>query len=145
MKITFKVIDYGSAEYKKAVTLREEILRKPLGLTFRPEELKKEEDHIHIGGIENDEVLATAVLVPEGEICKMQRVVVKSDLQSSGIGTQMMKFCEEEAGKREFSKIYCHARDTAVPFYLKNGYSPEGEYFEEDTIPHLQMGKSLEV
>jgi hypothetical protein len=30
-----------------------------------------------------------------------------------------------------------------MPFYLKNSYVPEGDYFVEQTIPHLKMRKTL--
>lgn len=73
----------------------------------------------------------------------MQRVVVKPSLQDQGIGTKLMAFCEDYARLQGYQEIYCHARDSAVNFYLKNKYVPEGDYFEEDTIPHLKMKKSL--
>lgn len=73
----------------------------------------------------------------------MQRVVVKEDLVNTGIGSKMMAFCEDLAKKHGFKTIYCHARDSAVSFYLKNGYLAEGDYFDEDTIPHLKMRKTL--
>ena len=34
LEINFKITEYGSPEYKKAVALRERILRKPIGLSF---------------------------------------------------------------------------------------------------------------
>src|SRR5271169_5532517 len=96
-EVVFKIIAHGSPEYREAVALREEILRKPLGLTFHSEELDLEAEHIHIVGIKGGQVVATAVLVPEGSACKMQRVVVSADMQSSGVGSKMMNFCEEYA------------------------------------------------
>jgi predicted GNAT family N-acyltransferase len=36
-----------------------------------------------------------------------------------------------------------HARQTAVGFYQKLGYSITGEPFEEVTIPHYIMEKAL--
>ncbi len=143
LDIQFKIIEHGTPEYQKAVLLREEILRRPLGLTFSETELRVEKDHIQIVGFGGLEVIATAVLVPEGQDCKMQRVVVKENLMSRGIGSQMMAFCEHYARKRGFKSIYCHARNSAVNFYLKNFYIPEGDYFDEDTIPHLKMRKIL--
>jgi predicted GNAT family N-acyltransferase len=130
-------------EYKSAVLLRECILRAPFGLTFSATELLAEKDHIQIVGLNGSEVIATAVLMPEGQDCKMQRVVVKEDLVNIGIGSQMMAFCEDCAKKHSFKTIYCHARDSAVNFYLKNGYEAEGDYFDEDTIFHLKMRKGL--
>jgi predicted GNAT family N-acyltransferase len=141
--ISFKVIPHGSPIYQEAVHLRESILRQPLGLRFSAEELENEKQHIQIAGILNDEVIATAVLVPEGNICKMQRVVVKDSLQNQSIGSQLMRFCEDHARSLGFKAIYCHARDSAVKFYLNNHYLAESEYFDEDTIPHLKMVKKL--
>lgn len=141
--ITFKIIEHVSPEYKIALHLSEEILRKPLGLTFSREELEQEKDYIQVAGFIDDEVIATVALVPEGEILRMRRVVVRDDLQKQGIASAMMKFCEDYALKNEFKEIYCHARETAVPFYKKNYYLPEGDYFEEQTIPHRKMRKIL--
>lgn len=141
--VTFKVIEHGSPEYKSALHLSEEILRKPLGLTFSQEELEKEKDYVQIVGFRGDELIATVALVPEGEILRMRRVVVRDDLQNQGIASAMMKFCEEYALANGFKEIYCHARQTAVPFYKKNDYLSEGDSFLEQTIPHRKMWKTL--
>jgi predicted GNAT family N-acyltransferase len=74
---------------------------------------------------------------------KMQRVVVADELRSSKIGSKMMAFCERIAIENNKNRIYCHARDTAVNFYLKNDYLAEGDYFPEDGIPHLLMYKEI--
>lgn len=141
--LSFKTIEHGSHDYKRAVCLREDILRKPLGLAFTCEELEKEKDHIHIIGMLGKDVCATAVLVPQGNTLKMQRVAVRKDLQNKGIASTMMTFCEDYATQHGFKEIYCHARQTAVPFYKKNDYLPEGEPFMETTILHLKMRKVL--
>jgi dihydrofolate reductase/ribosomal protein S18 acetylase RimI-like enzyme len=142
-KIHFKLVDYGSEDYKKAVTLREEILRKPLGLFFTKEELALEKDHVHILGFLGQEMCVTAVLVPSGDEMKMQRVASKASFQGKGIGSALMRFCEEYAKTHGFKSIYCHARDTAVQFYLKNQYVLEGDPFDEDGIPHHKMRKLM--
>jgi predicted GNAT family N-acyltransferase len=143
MKLVFKIVPHASKEWKKAVTLREGILRKPLGSYFTPEELAEEKNHIHVVGIINDNIEATAVLVPEGKQIKMQRVVVSDVHRNLNIGSNMMAFCEEYAMKEGYKIVYCHARNSAVNFYLKNGYLAEGEYFDEDGIPHLKMYKTI--
>jgi N-acetylglutamate synthase-like GNAT family acetyltransferase len=141
--ITFKIIAHDSPEYKMALHLSEGILRKPLGLTFSQEELAKEKDYVQVVGFMGDEVVATVALVPEEDILRMRRVAVRNDLQKQGIASAMMKFCEDYAFRHGFKEIYCHARETAVPFYKKNDYLSEGDYFEEQTIPHQKMRKTL--
>lgn len=143
MKIDFKIITHGSETWREAVKLRENILRKPLGQTFTAAELEEEKNHHQIIGLLNNEVIATAVLVPVGTFLKMQRVVVSSMHQNLSIGSEMMRFCEAFAKEKSFESIYCHARDSAVNFYLKNGYTAVGDYFDEDGIPHLKMKQQL--
>ena len=52
-----KQIDHGSKEYEQMVNLRLEIMRKPLGLTFTPEELARETDDILIASFDDDVML----------------------------------------------------------------------------------------
>lgn len=140
----FKEIKYNSENWKNAVKLREKILREPLGSQFTDKELEEEKDHIQVAGFLDDKLIATAVLVPEGEKMKMQRVVVVEKLRNNDIGSKMIQFCESLAVEKGIKTIYCHARDSAVNFYDRNNYEKEGDYFNEDGIPHLKMKKELE-
>lgn len=142
-EFNFRIVEHSSDDWRKAIKLREDILRKPLGLIFSQEELDEERNHIQIVGLQNNDIIATAVLVPEQRMLKMQRVVVTDTLRNLNIGSKLMRFCESHALEKGFTSIYCHARDSAVNFYLKNGYSSEGQYFDEDGIPHLKMQKEL--
>jgi predicted GNAT family N-acyltransferase len=143
MKPIFKEIIHRSPEWTDAVKLREKILRAPLGSFFTDQELEEEKNHFQIAGFLNDAIIATAVLVPEGDEMKMQRVVVAENLRSLNIGSEMMNFCERFVLDKNFKVMYCHARDSAVNFYIKNGYTGMGDYFDEDGIPHLKMRKEL--
>lgn len=146
MKISiplFKIISHGSLDYKKCVTLREEILRKPLGLAFTREELEKEKDYIHIAGYIGSDLCATSMLIPEEKRLKMRQVAVSKDLQGNGIASAMLEFCDDYAAKNGFKEIYCHVRATAIPFYEKNDYVLEGNFFIETSIPHRKMNKVI--
>lgn len=145
MKTLFKEIVHKSSEWENAVKLREKILREPLGSIFTEQELEEEKYHFQIAGFIDDAIIATAVLVPEGDAMKMQRVVVTEALRGMNIGSEMMAFCEKFALDRKSELIYCHARDSAVNFYIKNGYEGIGDYFDEDGIPHLKMRKKLQL
>jgi predicted GNAT family N-acyltransferase len=143
MEPSFRLVPYGSNTWEKAIALREEVLRKPLGSFFTKEELEEERVHLHIVGFIEEELLATAVLVLEKESMKMQRVAVAEEKRNVQIGSKMLYYCETIAREKEAKYLYCHARNTAVRFYRNNGYEVEGDYFDEDGIPHLKMTKKL--
>ena len=92
VSVEFTEINFNSTDWYKAVELRENVLRKPLGSRFTEAELEEEQEHIHVAGFLDNELVATAVLVPEGTSMKMQRVAVQENLRGQRIGSQMMTF-----------------------------------------------------
>src|SRR5690606_29402211 len=120
-------IDHGSKEYQQMVALRNEILRRPLGLSFSPEELEKEKNEILIGAFEEDKMLGCCMLVSEepGTV-RLRQMAVLNNLQGKGIGRALMQFAENIARDRGYKKITMHARKTAIGFYEKLGYKVKG-------------------
>ena len=139
-----KIIDHGSVQYEQMVRLRDDILRKPLGLYFTKEELEKEKEHLLIGAFEDDKMLACCMLVEENaKRVRLRQMAVSNDLQGKGIGKALMIFAENLARDRGYKKITMHARKNAIGFYEKMGYVKVGDEFEEITIPHYLMEKKL--
>jgi ribosomal protein S18 acetylase RimI-like enzyme len=142
--MALKIIDHGSREYQQMVQLRNDILRKPLGLSFTPEELAKEKDEILIAAFEDEKMLGCCMLVKSGgSTVRLRQMAVLNNLQGKGIGRALMQFAENIARDLGYKKLTMHARVTAVGFYEKLGYEVVGEMFEEVTIQHNSMEKSL--
>lgn len=139
-------IEFGTPEYDEAVRLRYDILRRPLGLEYTPEQLAAEYSEIHLAAFDAaGRLIAYLNLTPVApDIVKMRQVAVESVLQGKGIGKLLVGASEQLAKHLGYKEISLHARDTAVPFYLKLGYERVGEPFEEVTIPHFKMRKNLE-
>lgn len=142
--MALKIIDHGTKEYQQMVQLRNDILRKPLGLSFTPEELEKEKGEILIAAFEEEKILGCCMLVTEDPATvRLRQMAVLNNLQGKGIGKALMQFAENIARDRGFRKITMHARQTAVGFYEKLGYQISGDQFEEVSIPHYIMAKVL--
>lgn len=147
--------------YQEEVALRMRVLRAPLGLSFTPEQLAMEATNIHVAVYVDDRMGACLMLQPEtaddmrqteaGEpgfeqyanSVKMRQVAVDTPLQGQGIGRILVTFAEDVARQHGFRRIRLAARESAIPFYTRLGYTPYGEMFEEVTLPHLEMRKNL--
>ncbi len=142
--MALKLIDHGTEEYRKMIDLRENILRKPLGLTLSAEELEKEKNDILIGCFEDDKLEGCCLLTKtaEGSV-RLRQMAVLPGLQGKGVGRVLMQFAENIARDRGFRKITMHARKSASGFYEKLGYRKVSLEFEEVTIPHVVMEKQL--
>lgn len=142
--MALKIIEHGSAEYQKMVGLRDNVLRKPLGLIFTPEELEDEKENILIGAFEDDDILGCCMLVEENpRVMRLRQMAVLNNLQGKGVGRAIMNFAENIARDRGYKVLSMHARKNATGFYEKMGYKVCGEEFTEVTIPHYLMEKNL--
>ena len=142
--MALKIIDHGSIEYRQMIKLRDDILRKPLGLGFTPHELEKEKDNMLIGAFEDDDMLGCCMLVEENpETVRLRQMAVLNDLQGKGIGRALMNFAENIARDRGYKILSMHSRKNSIGFYEKMGYKVIGDEFIEITIPHYVMEKQL--
>lgn len=142
--MALKIIDYGTPEYEQMLKLRDDILRKPLGLSFSHDELEKEKTNLLMAAYEDDSMLGCCMLVEEDpQTVRLRQMAVINDLQGKGIGKALMQFAENLARDRGYKKITMHARKNAVGFYEKMGYRKIGREFQEITIPHYVMEKEL--
>jgi predicted GNAT family N-acyltransferase len=142
--MALKIIDYGTPEYQEMIKLRDEILRKPLGLAFTDHELEVERNNLLVGAFEDDHLLGCCMLVPEGAgKVRLRQMAVLNNLQGKGIGRALIQFVENVARDRGYKKLTMHARKNTIGFYEKMGYRVTSNEFLEITIPHYEMEKSL--
>lgn len=139
-----QILEWGSKLQIQSIGLRYEVLRRPLGLFFTPEELQQEVTQWHVGMVSGERVEGVLLLKPIGDnVAKMRQVAVSEALQGKGIGKEMVRFAEAWCRCNQVVKIELHARKSAVPFYLSLGYKAEGAEFEEVGIPHMKMSIQL--
>lgn len=142
--MALKIIDHGSPEYHQMIKLRDDILRKPLGLSFSQDELVLEKEQILIGAFDEDKMLGCCMLVDEGDsIVRLRQMAVNNNLQGKGIGRALMSFAENIARDKGYKRLTMHARKSAIGFYERLGYQICSDEFEEVTIPHFVMEKRL--
>jgi len=144
MSTTVKEIFITDPEYGQVYELREELLRKPLGLSLENEDLSADRtDHI-LAAINDDKVIGCVMLQPkEGSMIKLRQMAVAAAWQNKGIGKLLVEAAEELARSKNYTHIILHARDIAEGFYKKLGYKTTSDTFTEVGIPHVVMEKTL--
>jgi len=138
-------IDYGTPAFDEFLSLRNEVLRKPLGLEFYAEDISQEYKLIHFCCYsDNNELLAGLVFQPNSETeIKMRQVAVSPKVQKQGVGTFLVKASEKLARQLGYETIVLSARLTAVPFYTRLDYDTISEVYQEVGIDHKKMKKDL--
>ena len=142
--ITLKRIGIQAPEYPQVWTLREEVLRRPLGLSLRDEDLSGETEEYVIIALQGEAVIGCVMLRPVSkEELKLRQMAVAEEFQGKGVGAAIVREAEMLAAEKGFTLITLHARMNAVPFYERCSYEAVGDMFSEVGIPHLLMQKSL--
>lgn len=144
MFLIFKIIKYASKEYQKTLHLRDEVMRKPLGLRLSEEDIKYDYKRIHIGGYCGNELICGCSLrIIHKKIAHIYSVFVKQKFQNKGIGQQMMVFIENFTKSQGVIRLYVEGRKSAKYFYLKCGFLPCGNEYTDMNILHQDMRKDI--
>jgi GNAT superfamily N-acetyltransferase len=75
---------------------------------------------------------------------QIRYMAVAATCQRRGIGAMLLESLEDRARELGALQIVLNARETALGFYLKHGYSPAGPgHILFDSIAHVKMKKAL--
>ncbi|MET0547420.1 MAG: GNAT family N-acetyltransferase [Caulobacterales bacterium] len=139
-----QLITIADPLYPAAVSLREDVLRKPLGLRFAPEELALDAAREHFIAVADDHVIGSVSLYRETPgIVRVKQMAVSPHAQGRGIGAALLDAAEIRARGLGATQVRLHARRTAERFYTQQGYAVEGAEFLEQGIPHIVMTKAI--
>jgi ribosomal protein S18 acetylase RimI-like enzyme len=142
--MNFREIGHASPEYRQELALRDEVLRRPLGLVLEAGDVAADDKQFHFGLFDAEGSLtACVVAVPATPFkAKIRQMAVAPAHQGLGLGRHLMEELEQELRARGFREFELHARRSAEGFYQRLGYTTEGGEFTEVTIPHVKMVKN---
>ena len=135
------------AEWKAYYALRFNVLREPWNQPLGSEVLADEDQAIHAIAVEDNEVLGVARMHESAEKQGQVRCVATATAaQGKGIGKAIMAYLEEQAKTKGWTEIVLEARENAVPFYQRIGYTIIAEsYLLFGEIQHYRMKKALNL
>lgn len=141
-RIEVREVVFGSDLYRALLTIREEVLRKPIGMTLRDKDTATDHAEFHIAAFDGDRAVGCVVLKPLGEgVIQLRQMAVVTSHQGRNIGAQLVRYAESFSWSQGFTAIETRAWRSAQGFYEKLGYeSREHEFADAHT---LKMQKAL--
>lgn len=132
-------------EWEDYYQLRYNVLRAPLNQPLGSERNDGDLNGIHFALYENDILRAIARLDHVDETTSQTRFVAVDPIsQGKGYGRLIMQAVEEKSRSQKKSKMILHARDYALDFYLRLGYTNvEPSYKLFDVLQHFLMEKPI--
>lgn len=132
-----------SSELYSILRLRSEVFVVEQSCAFQ--DMDNKDQHSYHLMIYDPDLIAYSRLVPAGvsyNEMSIGRVVTKLTVRGTGVGKILMeesiRFCYEKFG---VGPIRIGAQCYAEKFYRQFGFVPQGDVYDEDGIPHVQMIK----
>lgn len=144
MEIEILNIVYGSEEYFYSLNLRNEVFRKPWGLDIKDDDLEKDKEMEMYGAFAGKKLIATVCLSHiDKKTAQIKTLAILEDFRGIGLGHYLMKFIEEVATEKGYTRAYLTGRLYAENFYNKLGYKTISPPYDYKTVAHIEMEKYL--
>lgn len=135
---------FGGPQYLEARALRERVLRAPLGIPLRDEDVDDDQNQHTLVALAGAGVAACLMLKrADAKTMKLRQMAVAPEYQRTGLGSALVRYAEDWARSEGIETIVMDARAEVTPFYEKLGYSADGAPFTSVGIPHRKMRKHL--
>lgn len=106
-------------------------------------EMEEDQHGIHFGGFTDNKLVAVVSLFQNDTDFQFRKFAVSSAYQGHGLGRELLKYIIDFAKTEGGTRIWCNARDSAVGFYTKAGFTSTGELFERKGVKYEIMEKKL--
>ena len=105
--------------------------------------MEEDLDGIHFGAFKGGWLVGVISLFQNGEDFQFRKVAVDPSAQKMGIGSMMLDYVSAFALQEGGRRIWCNARVSAIPFYLKHGFTQTGKTFEKGCVDYETMEKDI--
>jgi len=94
---------------------------------------------MHALAISNQEAIGTGRLIIDGAVAKIGRLSILKPRRAEGFGKAILRQLIETGKEKGVQEFTLHAQVHALEFYLREGFNPVGDFFDEVDIPHQRM------
>ncbi len=134
------------SEWEQYYELRYDVLRKPWNQPLGSEKDKDEATSQHFALFDEEGAVmgVCRLQLNTPEEAQVRYMAISPKIQGQHKGNLLMQAAEQAARQQGAKKVILHARDNAVRFYERNGYTITAtSYLLFDSIQHYLMEKAL--
>jgi glucose-6-phosphate 1-epimerase len=129
----------GADQMALAYAIRRRVFIEEQGIDETLERDEHDQHALHVLAMQDQQAVGCGRMEETGEGAKIGRMAVLPDWRGRGIGRLVLDFLVDAARSNGFKLAYLHAQLPVEGFYLKRGFNPVGEVFQEARIPHRRM------
>jgi len=108
-------------------------------------EMKLDEDSegYHFAAFGDNLIIGVVSLFRRGNSFQFRKLAVEPSVQNQGIGSALLNYITEFAKNEDGEILWCNARLTAIPFYIKHQFKHTGKFFSKNGIDYEILEKAI--
>lgn len=143
LPVLIRLVPFESSDYDKTLALRRAVLLDPFDI---PLAAARADDQaaLHLGAFLAEECVGCLLLLDRGGgTWQLRQMAVVAELQGRGIGRRLVLSALSRAREAGATQLMAHAREPAVAFYERLGFTVTGDAFEQVGLPHRTVTQAL--
>ncbi len=138
--VVVRIVDWREAS-ELLIALRAEVFVHEQGVPAHLEQDGLDAQCAHALVVDaTGKAIGTGRLMPDGRIGRM---AVRQSWRGRGVGGAILAALVRESRRRGMAEVYLHAQCHARDFYARQGFTDEGEPFDEAGIAHIGMRRKV--
>ena len=130
-------------EIEQALALREQVFCVEQGVPLAADQDGLDDLAVQVVAVEDGRVIGTCRVLVEAGVGRLGRMAVAAPARGRGLGAAILAAAEQSARDAGARLMRLHAQRYVEDLYAAAGYTPYGEAFVEEGIPHVGMEKPL--
>ena len=130
-------------EIDQALALREQVFCVEQGVPLEADRDGLDAHAIQVVAVDSDRVVGTCRVLVDDGVGRLGRMAVERDARGHGVGAAILATAEQSARDAGARLMRLHAQRYVEDLYMAAGYTPYGQPFVEEGIPHVSMEKRL--
>lgn len=127
--------------------LRHKVLRPHMTLADCDYPHDNDANTFHLAKVEADRILCIGSFYMESSPAlkgwkqyRLRGMATEPDRRGAGLGSELIQFAREHLRTQKADLLWCNARENALPFYAKLGFTKQGSAFDIPGIgPHYLL------
>ncbi|MGY3750940.1 GNAT family N-acetyltransferase [Vagococcus acidifermentans] len=139
MTVTIHQVTYDSADYHRLFWIRNDVLRRPLGLVLQRADFPEEAQTCHLGALHDGVYIGAGCCLLKNGVMRASQIAVLPEYQGKAVGRLLMNEIISLARGKGAESVVLDARQTAFAFYEKLGFTYAGRPFTKLGVSHRTM------
>ena len=111
--------------------------------TIAEVQMDEDADGYHFAAFVDNLIVGVVSLFRNDDSFQFRKLAVDPLVQNQGIGSSLLNYITDFAKNEGGKMLWCNARVTAIPFYIKHGFTHTGKLFTKNGFDYEILEKNI--